>query len=392
MGHGEFFGQLALLKDTVRQATVTADGPGVECFSLSQSEFIQYFGNIKDIGDIRGTSSRKSTAPAVKPFENINFDDLKVIGILGAGAFGQVQLVQHKIHKQLVFAQKRIKKIDIVDRQQQEHIYNEKIIQMRCDNPFIVQMYRTYRDSKYIYFLMESCLGGDLCSVLEKQENHRLEESAAQFYAASVLEAFSYLHDRNIIYRDLKPENALLDARGYLKLSDFGSAKKLGSQGKTYTFVGTTEYLAPEIILNRRHNRGVDYWTLGIFIFELLVGRTPFRSGNDMKTCNLILRGIKEVTFPTIVERKAEDLVRKLCKPLAVDRLGYQSIGVEAIRNHRWFRNFNWDKLRCGQLKAPITRHIKNNTDLQYFSDFSNYYRKDSVIPPDELSGWDNDF
>ncbi|KAF2904897.1 hypothetical protein ILUMI_01279 [Ignelater luminosus] len=389
MVYGEFFGQLALLNDTVRQATVTADSPGVECFSLSQSEFIEYFGNIKDIKDIPEIPVRTPTLPVVKPFENVNFDDLKVVGILGGGGFGQVQLVQHKEHKQLVFALKRIKKIDVVQRQQQEHVYNEKIIQMRCNNPFIVQMYKTYRDSKYIYFLMESCLGGDLSTVLNQQANHRLEESAAKFYAASVLEAFSYLHERNIIYRDLKPENLLLDARGYLKLSDFGSAKQLESQRKTYTFVGTTEYLAPEIILNRRHNRGVDYWTLGILIFELLVGETPFCSSNDMRTCELILRGIKEVNFPKIVDSKAEDLVKKLCKPLAVDRLGYQNIGIEAIRNHRWFANFNWYELRCGQLEPPIKRHIKNNTDMQYSAYFNG---RGSVIPPDELSGWDNEF
>lgn len=390
MVRGEFFGQLALLKDDVRQATVIADAPGVECFSLSRPEFIEHFGNVEDIGNIATAAPRRSTSPIINPYQDIELLDLKIVDTLGVGGFGRVELVQHKKQKELTFALKYLKKIDMIQQQQQDHAYNEKNIQMSCDSIFIVRMYKTYRDNKYLFFLMESCLGGDLWSLLQKQKGRRFEERTARFFAASVLEALAYLHERDIVYRDLKPENLLLDIRGYLKLTDFGFAKKLGSRGKAYTFAGTPEYVAPEIILNRGHDRAVDYWALGIFIFELLVGKTPFRSNDTsyMTTYNLILRGIEEVTFPGTVPRKAENLIKKLCRSMATERLGCQKNGAQAVRDHKWFMGFDWNQLRSGQLDAPVKRHVKSNTDTQFFDN----YEKDTDIPPDEISGWDSNF
>ncbi|KAF2904896.1 hypothetical protein ILUMI_01278 [Ignelater luminosus] len=389
MVRGEFFGQLALLKDDVRQATVTADAPGVECFSLSRPEFIEHFGNLEDIGYIT-TATPKSTSPIINPYEDIELLDLKIVDTLGVGGFGRVELVQHKKQKELTFALKYLKKLDMVQQQQQEHAYNEKNIQMNCDCIFIVRMYKTYRDNKYLFFLMESCLGGDLWSLLQKQKGRRFEEQTARFYAASVLEALAYLHERDIVYRDLKPENLLLDTRGYLKLTDFGFAKQLGSRGKAFTFAGTPEYVAPEIILNHGHDRAVDYWALGIFIFELLVGKTPFRSNDTsyLETYQLILRGIEQIAFPGAVPRRAENLVKKLCRSIATKRLGCLKSGAQDVRDHKWFLGFDWNQLRSGKLDAPIKRRVKSNTDTQFFDN----YEKDTDIPPDELSGWDNDF
>ena len=151
-------------------------------------------------------------------------------------------------------------------------------------------VFHCFPDNKYLYLMMESCLGGELWYLL--QERGKFDETTSRFYTACVVDAFDYLHSRDIIYRDLKPENMLLDRFGYIKLTDFGFAKKLLPPGrKTYTFCGTPEYVAPEVILNKGHDISADYWSLGILMSELLTGAPPFASTAPMQTYNMILNG-----------------------------------------------------------------------------------------------------
>ncbi|VDN98691.1 unnamed protein product [Rodentolepis nana] len=162
------------------------------------------------------------------------------------------------------------------------------------------------------------------------------DDNITRFIVASVLEAFTYLHTNHIIYRDLKPENLLLDHRGYIKLCDFGFAKKISPGKKTWTFCGTPEYVAPEIILNKGHDHSADYWSLGILMFELLTGSPPFTGMDPMKIYNIILRGIDAIMFPPFqINRTATALIHRLCVQNPVERLGYGRGGIVDIKQHK---------------------------------------------------------
>lgn len=387
---GQFFGERALITEEKRAATVVADPPGVECLTLDRKDFLEHFGDINDLNVPEPVKKLPEKSSTVNKYSNVDINDLRIIGTLGVGGFGRVELVKHKKNQELVFALKYLKKTDMVREQQQEHAFNEKRIQMACDSGFIVHLYKTFKDKKYLYFLMEVCLGGDLFGLLQKQKNRHFEEKHARFYAACVLESLSYLHYRDFIYRDLKPENLMIDSKGYLKLTDFGFAKRVEPHQRTFTFAGTPEYVAPEIILQKGHDKAVDYWAYGIFIYELLVGKTPFKSNDasHLTTYNQIILGIEEARFPSNMVKTAQNLVKKLCRATPMDRLGCQKNGADAIRNHRWFLGFNWDQLKCRTMKAPYVPRLRNHVDLKYFEQF----KKDNEIPADDETGWDSEF
>ncbi|KAJ8882012.1 hypothetical protein PR048_018500 [Dryococelus australis] len=302
---GDYFGEQALLKEDCRTASVIALQPGVECLTLDRESFIQLIGDLselheKDYGDESRVLSRPASSVSIysdteqgthptlnrrqlprtrrdgasrvvlAELDYIRLDDLDVVATLGVGGFGRVELVQYMYDKTQTFALKCLKKQHIVDTQQQEHVYSEKVIMMACRSPFICRLYRTFRDNKYVYMLLEACLGGEVWTIL--RDRGCFDDLTTRFVTACVVEAFEYLHARGIIYRDLKPENLLLDSQGYVKLVDFGFSKRLGFSAKTWTFCGTPEYVAPEIILNKGHDRAVDYWSLGVLMHELLTG------------------------------------------------------------------------------------------------------------------------
>ncbi|XP_073823998.1 cGMP-dependent protein kinase 1 isoform X2 [Musca autumnalis] len=389
---GDYFGEQALLNADCRQASVYADAPGTEVLKLDREAFISYLGTIPQLrelpverSDPEGRdSNRKSEFD--NEYANIELTDLKKIATLGAGAFGKVDLVSYD--QKTIFALKIVKKIDIVKQDQIEHIYSEKHVMMKCrSSPFIIELYKTFRNDKFVYFLMEACMGGDVWTVMSQRRF--FDEKTARFIAGCVVEAFDFLHSHNIIYRDLKPENLMLTTDGYCKLVDFGFAKHIPANQKTHTFAGTPEYVAPEIILDRGHDRSVDYWALGILIFELLVGKTPFRGQNQIKIYQQILGGIDVVQMPSKIPKSAQNLIRALCKQLPAERLGYQRKGILDIKRHSWFDGLDWQKLRNKQLSSPIKRPINHLTDLQHFGPPG---VENEADPPPETSGWDIDF
>ncbi|XP_034085045.1 cGMP-dependent protein kinase 1-like isoform X2 [Gymnodraco acuticeps] len=320
-------------------------------------------------------------------FSSVSLSSFNTICTLGMGGFSRVELVQLKSDTSRSFALKVLKKRHIMDTSQQGHILSERRIMVEAHSPFIIRLYRTFRDSKYLYMLLEACLGGELWTLL--RDRGSFDDGVTRFYTGCVVEALAFLHCRGIIYRDLKPENIILDQRGYVKLVDFGFAKKVGLGKKTWTFCGTPEYVAPEIILNKGHDSSADCWSLGILVFELLSGSPPFSESDPMKTYNIILRGIDMIEFPKKIAKSAANLIKRLCRDNPSERLGNQKNGVKDIQKHKWFEGFNWEGLRQGTIASPFTPAVKGPLDTSNFD----YFPEDTEDPPpDEESGWDLEF
>lgn len=411
---GEYFGEKALISEDVRSANIIAEENDVACLVIDRETFNQTVGTFEELQKYlegyvanltrddekrhakRSMSNQKlSKALSLEMIQlkekvarfssSSPFQNLEIIATLGVGGFGRVELVKVK-NENVAFAMKCIRKKHIVDTKQQEHVYSEKRILEELCSPFIVKLYRTFKDNKYVYMLLEACLGGELWSIL--RDRGSFDEPTSKFCVACVTEAFDYLHRLGIIYRDLKPENLILDAEGYLKLVDFGFAKKIGSGQKTWTFCGTPEYVAPEVILNKGHDFSVDFWSLGILVYELLTGNPPFSGIDQMMTYNLILKGIEKMDFPRKITRRPEDLIRRLCRQNPTERLGNLKNGIHDIKKHRWLNGFNWEGLKARNLPSPLRRELSGPTDHSYFDK----YPPEKGVPPDELSGWDKDF
>lgn len=200
-----------------------------------------------------------------------------------------------------------LNKHEIMKAQQIDHVYNENFVHSHLNHPFIVNFEGLAQDSKHLYLVLELINGGELFTYLRNVESFTTDQ--ARFYAATVACCFEYLHSKNIIFRDLKPENLLIGNDGYLKLTDFGFAKFL-TEGRTFTICGTPEYIAPEVILNQGHGKAVDWWTLGVLIYEMHAGIDPFNDEDPMGIYKNILRG--KISFSSTFDKDAKSLVKHL--------------------------------------------------------------------------------
>ena len=391
---GDYFGEGALLEDEKRGANVVAKGGEVKVFSLERAAFDKYMNKSKNRMSKHFSTRQDQTADAVKKAtrsveSQIKFKDLVQIRTLGTGTFGRVKLVEHKGMKR-AFALKVLQKAQVVAYRQQTNVLNEKDIMAESDHPFILRLFKTFKDNNCLYMLLELVLGGELFSLLHIRGG-KLADKDSRFYAACVLDALEYLHDRTIVYRDLKPENLLIDDVGYIKVVDFGFAKKV--LDKTFTLCGTPEYLSPELVLGKGHNKGVDIWALGILIFEMITGASPFADSintDHMVICKKIVRGALEFPSARKYPEKAKDLTQKLLVRESHLRIGCLAGGSQDIKDHAWFRGLDWRELYRKRIKAPWIPDIKSHLDT---SNFEPYDEDDSVDPyMDNGNGWDNDF
>ncbi|KAJ2782845.1 cAMP-dependent protein kinase catalytic subunit [Coemansia javaensis] len=294
---------------------------------------------------------------------HVRLDDFEVFRTVGTGSFGRVRLVRHKTtHK--YYAMKVLKKSHVVRAKQVEHVNSERRILAECSCQFIVNMLGTCQDRVNLYMMMEYVVGGELFTYLRRY--HRFPAPVAKFYAAEVLLALEYMHARNIIWRDTKPENILLDARGHVKLTDMGFAKKVVD--RTWTLCGTPDYLAPEVIQAKGYGRSVDWWALGILIFEMIAGYPPFYDEDHYRLYEKILAG--HIQWPAQFDPVARDLVSRLLTADLSRRLGNLQHGSADIKEHRWFAEVDWARLAAREIPAPLIPQQKVEGDTSNFDKY----------------------
>jgi len=328
--------------------------------------------------------------------------------VLGRGAVGQVYLVQLKENQKL-YAMKVLTKEEMVRRNRVKRVMAEREILATVNHPFIVTMYASFQTASRLCFVMEFCEGGEFFRVLQNVPKKRLPEDAARFYAAEVILALEYLHHMGFVYRDLKPENILMRANGHIALTDFDLSKQAvavsprvvtrqlslmdrmkgsltlkrsdsGSKlhimdiidsepvmlSQTTSFVGTEEYIAPEIINNTAQSASVDWWTLGILIFEMMTGTTPFKGKSTNQTYSNITHN--EIHWPPGIEfsHEAKTIMKKLLRREPDKRLGAES-GATQIKRERWFSNMNFHLIR--NETPPILPRFRNPYDMSQYDE-----------------------
>merc|ERR1711988_1880422 len=305
--------------------------------------------------------------------KQVNLADFQMTRTLGVGSFGRVKYAKWK-QDQKLYAVKFMKKQEIIKLKQVDHINNEKRLMAQIDYPFIVNMVGYTKDDRYVYIIMECIGGGELFTHLRRARKFSDEQS--KFYGAQIAGAFAHCHSKNIIHRDLKPENILLCQNGYSKLTDFGFAKIIEPGTRTYTLCGTPEYIAPEVLLNKGHGKPVDWWTLGILIYEMIVGQPPFCDEEPMGIYQKILAG--KIVFPKMFDKNAKTLVKKLLTAELSKRYGNLKNGVDDIKNCKWFKELSWDALLAKSINAPYKPQVKSETDTSNFDD----YPDSDELPP----------
>jgi len=395
----EFFGERALITNETRKANVIACGP-VECLVLEREVFQSLLNEIQE--DIENTISRRereetetrsreeaeakeaeANMVAKGPLTNFKFEDLRVMRTIGTGSFGRVKMVQSVLTGQ-VFALKIMNKAEVVANHQAQNILAEKRLLYECsDSSFVLKLMQTFQNASQVMMLMEFVQGGELWSliyergaVIPRNQFRGFELSAVKFYAASALMAFKHIHSRNIAYRDMKPENILVDSQGYLKVIDFGFAKKFpfskngSAQNKTYTLCGTPEYLAPEIIMSKGYDKSVDYWALGCMIYELYLARTPYAADFANKIFQNIIASPKSLQFEKKMDSSHVSLCKKLLTSNPAFRLGNLIGGCDDIAADPFFSDFDFRALEKRSIAAPFVPAVKNALDAANFDKY----------------------
>ncbi|KRX06681.1 Protein kinase-like domain [Pseudocohnilembus persalinus] len=306
---------------------------------------------------------KKFDGKALKQYENWTLDEFVFIKKLGFGMFGSVYLVKHKKSKGYQ-ALKTISKAQVVEQNLERHLLQEKQVLEQVDFPFIMQYCRSFKDEFNVYFLVEFISGMELFDVI--RDIGLLKSYDSQFYVGSLLLCMEYLHTNSIIYRDIKPENIMVDDEGYLRLIDMGTAKilKRGKGGRTFTIIGTPHYMAPEILTGKGYSYSVDLWSIGICLYEFMIGYVPFAEEADdpYEIYEDIIK--KNLSFPSWLKDKyAKKLMQQLLNKTPELRLGRS---YAALKASQWFENFDWDRLMDRQLRPPYIPPAKKVISKSY--------------------------
>lgn len=308
--------------------------------------------------------------------------DFELKKVLGKGGYGKVFQVRKTTgaDSNSYFAMKVLKKASIVRNQKDTaHTRAERNILEAVRHPFIVELVYAFQTGGKLYLILEYLSGGELFMHLER-EGIFLEDTTC-FYLCEIILALEHLHNLGIIYRDLKPENVLLDAQGHVKLTDFGLCKEHIQEGiVTHTFCGTIEYMAPEILTRSGHGKAVDWWSLGALMFDMLTGMPPFTADNRKNTIDAILKG--KLNIPAYLAADSRDLIRRLMKRQVSQRLGSGPSDGQAVRSHSFFKNVNWDDVLARRLDPPIKPVLRSEDDVSQFD--TKFTKQIPVDSPDE--------
>ncbi|XP_036327473.1 cAMP-dependent protein kinase catalytic subunit 3-like, partial [Rhagoletis pomonella] len=316
-----------------------------------------------DEGDDDDETDDSSSVETAKGVRKYHLDDFQIIKTVGTGTFGRVCLCRDRVSEKYC-AMKLLAMTDVIRLKQTEHVKNERNILREIRHPFVISLEWSTKDDCCLYMIFEYVCGGELFTYLRNAG--RFNSQTSNFYAAEIVSALEYLHSLQIVYRDLKPENLLINRDGHLKITDFGFAKKL--RDRTWTLCGTPEYLAPEIIQSKGHNKAVDWWALGVLIYEMLVGYPPFYDENPFGIYEKILSG--KIEWPRHMDPIAKDLVKKLLTNDRTKRLGNMKNGADDVKRHRWFKHLNWNDVYNKKLKAPIVPDVTSDGDTSNFDDY----------------------
>ncbi|RWA11452.1 hypothetical protein EKO27_g3639 [Xylaria grammica] len=313
-----------------------------------------------------GGQGSEDAGPKVPPqHQRVKLSDFALVRTLGT-------VVGSDKDKEQVFALKILRKTEVIKLKQVDHVRDERrILSDVAGHPFITRLITTFSDYDSLYMLLDYIPGGELFSYLRR--HRRFPEEWAQFYSAEIVLVLEFLHEHQggVAYRDLKPENLLLDGQGHVKLVDFGFAKRLGSKDdrpvETYTLCGTPEYLAPEVIQNKGHTTAVDWWALGILIYEFLTGYPPFWHQNPIEIYKQIIE--KPVLFPQEppISPNAQHIIRSFCTVDRSRRLGNISGGSQQVKAHPFFDGVDWQALYHRQIRPPIQPNVRYPGDAQCF-------------------------
>lgn len=331
---------------------------------------------------VTGTSSNGSDGdPLEKAQQELDFDapvqsfaetvgskvspkDFEILRVVGQGAFGKVFQVRHTTTQRL-YAMKVMRKGKIMERDHAEYVKAERDLLTAVLHPYIVTLRFSFQTSSKLYLVLDFMNGGHLFFNLYRQGV--FGEDLARLYTAEIVSAISYLHSMGIVHRDLKPENVLLDSDGHIRITDFGLAKgnMNTDNDRTNSFIGTMEYMAPEIVQGKGHGKVVDWWSTGILLYEMLCGMPPFRAKSRNALQTQILTS--KVKYPKFLSTEAQNLLKGLLARDPIKRLGYGEKGSENVRKHPFFKKISWTQLENRQIESTFKPMIRNSLSVENF-------------------------
>lgn len=324
------------------------------------------------------TPGNLETSPGARRRQKkFGLSDFNFIKVLGKGSFGKVLLAERKSSDE-IYAVKILKKETVLQDDDVEcTMIERRVLTISAGHPYLTALYCSFQTLDRLFLVMEYVNGGDL--MFQIQKARKFNEERSRFYAAEVVLALQYLHRHGVIYRDLKLDNVLLDKDGHIKLADFGMCKEgMTPGGYTNTFCGTPDYIAPEILQEKPYGFSVDWWALGVLMYEMMAGQPPFEADNE----DDLFESIKhdDVLYPVWLSKEAVSILKGFMTKNCSKRLGCTASGEQSILDHPFFREIDWIKLEARQIVPPFKPTIRSKTDVRNFD--TDFTKEEAKLTP----------